>query len=191
MVMAELSYNCSVSQGFNFEKDQQILVGHIIKCKVGSEKFAADLHVSDPENPEKLVKVFGIVSGIYWAGGYADPIQFSCQVSNDNKTKIATLTHKSMSNTEVEFMFNVYDYDPKKKKYYKCFHANNTDLKGLVQKSGGELNMSISMDQSMEIVSPKNFNFNLGVMPQDKNMEVHLAVSLSDKFVKKWGVEVG
>ena len=42
----------------------------------------------------------------------------------------------------------------------------------------------------MEVVSPKNYNFSLGVMPQDKNMEIHIAVSTSDKFVKKWGVEV-
>jgi len=34
-----------------------------------------------------------------------------------------------------------------------------------------------------------NYSFNLGVMPQPANMEIHVAVSLSDKFVKKWGVE--
>jgi hypothetical protein len=190
MNMAELSYNCSVSQGFNFKKDEQILVGHIVSCKVGSDQFDADLNVSDPEDAAKLIKVFGIVSSIFWSGGYADPVQFSCQVSNANKTKIATLTHKSLSNTEVLFKFNIYDYDPKEKKYYKCFHSNAADMKGLVLKSGGELVMAIDMDQSMEIVSPKNFSFSLGVMPQDLNMEIHIAVSLSDKFVKKWGVEV-
>jgi hypothetical protein len=188
--MADLSYNCSVSQGFNFKKDEQVVVGHIVSCKVGSDQFDADLNVSDPEDASKLIKVFGIASSIYWAGGYADPVQFACQVSNTNKTKIATLTHKSLANTEVLFKYNIYDYDPKEKKYYKCFHSNNADLKGLVLKSGGELAMAIDMDQSMEIVSPKNFNFSLGVMPQDLNMEIHVAVSLSDKFVKKWGVEV-
>lgn len=188
--MAESSYSCSVSQGFNFQKDQQILVGHIVSCKVGNDQFDADLNVADPEDSSKTVKVFGVVSSIYWNGGYAEPVQFSCQVSNANKVKIATLTHKSLANTEVLFKFNIYDYDPKEKKYYKCFHANDTELKGLVQKSGGELAMAIDMDQSMEVVSPKNFAFNLGVMPQDLNMEIHLATSLSDKFVKKWGVEV-
>ena len=188
--MAESSFSCSVSQGFNFQKDEQILVGHIVSCKVGDTEFEADLNVSDPEDASNLIKVFGIVSGIYWNGGYADPVQLSCQVSNDNKVKIVTLTHKDLSNTEVVFKFNIYDYDPKEKKYYKCFHANDTDLNGLVEKSGGDLNMSIDMDQSMEVVSPKNFSFDLGVMPQDQDMEIHLAVSVSDKFVKKWGVEV-
>ncbi len=188
--MAESSFNCSVSQGFNFQKDEQILVGHIIACKVGEEQFDADLNISDPEDSSKLIKVFGIVSGIFWNGGYADAVQFSCQVSNANKVKIATLTHKSLANTEVIFKFNIYDYDPGEKKYFKCFHANDTDLNGLIEKSGGELNMRIDMDQSEEVVSPKNFGFNLSVMPQDLNMEIHLATSLSDKFVKKWGVEV-
>lgn len=189
--MAESSFSCSVSQGFNFQKDEQVLVGHIVSCKVaGGDQLKADLNVSNPEDPASLIKVFGVLSGIYWAGGYADPIQYSCQVSNDNKVEIAQLTHKSLTNTEVVFQFNIYDFDPKEKKYYKCFHANDTDLNGLVEKSGGQLNMSIDMDQSMEIVSPKNFTFNLGVMPQDTNMEVHLATSVSGKFVKKWGVEV-
>ena len=188
--MAETSISCSVSQGFNFQKDEQEIVGHIIACKIGDEQFDADLNISDPEDAASLIKVFGIVSGIYWNGGYADPVQFSCQVSNANKVKIVTLTHKSLANTEVLFKFNIYDYDPKEKKYFKSFHANDTDLKGLVMKSGGELEMSIDTDQSMEVVSPKNFNFNLSVMPQDLNMEIHMAVSVSDKFVKKWGVEV-
>ncbi len=188
--MAVSSYTCSVRQGFNFEKDKQEYVGHIVSCKVGNDQFDADLNVANPEDPAKTVKAFGIVSYIGWNGGYADAIQFSCQVSNANKTKIATLTHKSLANTEVLFKFNIYDYDPKEKKYYKCFHSNDAELKGLVFKSGGELAMRIDMDQSMEIVSPKNFMFTLGVMPQDVNMEIHMAVSVSDKFVKKWGVEV-
>ncbi len=188
--MAELNFSCSVAQGFNFQKDQQLFVGHIVSCKVGNDQFDADLNVSNPEDPAKMVKVFGIASNIFWAGGYADPVQFSCQVSNANKTKIATLTHKSLANTEVLFKFNVYDFDPKEKKYYKCFHSNDAELKGLVYKTGGDLMMQIDMDQSHEVESPKNFSFNLGVMPKDENMEIHVAVSVSDKFVKKWGVEV-
>ncbi len=188
--MADINFSTSVSQGFNFQKDEQELVGHIVSCKIGDTELEADLNVSDPADPTKLVKVFGVMSGIYWNGGYADALQFSCQVSNSNKVKLATLTHTSLSNTEVTFKFNIYDFDPKEKKYYMAFHANDTDLKGLVEKSGGSLSMNIEMDQSMEVVSPKNFCFNLGVMPQDVDQQVHLAVSMSDKFVKKWGVEV-
>ena len=188
--MAEMRFDCSVSQGFNFQKDEQIIVGHIVSCKVGEDQFDADLNVTDPEDITKEVKVFGVLSEIYWEGGYAQPVKFSCQVSNANKVKIATLTHKSLQNNEVLFQFNIYDYDPKEKQYYKCFHANDTDLKGLVLKDQGALEMSIDNDASNEVVSPKNFHFYLGVMPQDIAGEIHLATSVSDKFVKKWGVEV-
>ena len=188
--MAESSFTCSSNQGFNFQKDEQILVGHLVACKIGDTQFDADFNVSDPEDSASLIKVFGVVNDVYWNGGYADPVQLSCQVSNANKVKIATLTHKSLANTEVIFKFNIYDYDPKEKKYYKSFHANDTELKGLIEKTGGELALSIDMDQSEEVVSPKNFTFSVSVMPQDLDMEIHIAVSVSDKFVKKWGVEV-
>ena len=185
---AASSYSCSVSQGFNFEKDSQVTVGHINYLKIGDTVMASDLNVTNPLEMTKLVKVFGIVSSIYWKGGYADPVEFSAQVSVPNKNKLATLQHKSMANTEVEVQFTIYDYDPKAKRYYKCFHSNDVKLKGLVLKSGGELAMNIAMDQSSEVVSPKNHTFSLGVMPQDMSQQIHLAVAMSSKFVKQWGV---
>jgi len=188
--MAELSYSCSVSQGFNFQKDEQILVGHINTLKIGETELKADLNITDPEDDTKLVKVFGITSSIYWAGGYADPIQLDCQVSSDNKNVLAQFQHKSMKNTEVVFAFTTYDYDPKQKKYFKCFHSGDAKLNGLVLKSGGSLAFNIDINQSMEIVSPKNYSFNLGVMPQDLDMAVQIAISVTDKFAKKWGVQV-
>lgn len=187
---AESSYSCSVSQGFNFEKDSQELVGTVDYLKIGDKEFSSDLSVTDPEDVTQDKKVFGVLSSIYWNGGYANPVMFSAQISVDNKNTIATLMHKSMSNTEVEFSFTVYDYDPKAKKYFKCFHSNDIKLLGLVLKSGGELAMNVDMDQSMEVTSPKNYIFSLGVMPQDVAQEIQLAVSVADKFSKVWGITV-
>jgi len=95
-----------------------------------------------------------------------------------------------MANTMVEFVFTIYDYDPDDKKYYKCFHSNDAVLKGLVLKSGGALSIHIDMEQSAEVVSPKNFTMDLGVMPEDLEQETHMAMSVSDKLVKRWGVTV-
>jgi len=189
-IMAELSYSCSVSQGFNFEKDQQPLVGHINSLKIGTQDLKSDLSVANPEDVIKMVSVFGVISSLYWGGGYSDPVQFGCQVSTPNKNLLATLVHKSLSNTEVVFAFTVYDYDPSQKKYYKCFHTGDAKLNGLIYKSGGSLAMNMCTDQSMEVPSPKNYAFSLGVMPQDKDMAIQLAISVNDKFAKKWGVEV-
>jgi hypothetical protein len=189
--MAELSYSCDVSQGFNFQKDQQTPVGHINKLKVAGKELAADMAVTNAENVTgDKVKVVGVVSGIYWAGGYADSIEFSCQVSNPNKKTLALLAQMEMANTMVEFVFTIYDYDPDEKKYYKCFHSNDVALKGLVKKSGGELSIRIDMDQSEEVMSPKNFTMTLGIMPEDLEQETHMAMSVSDKLVKRWGVTV-
>lgn len=190
--MAESSFNCSVRQGFNFEKDAQVTVGHIKQLEISGQPFAADIDVTDPENVEAgKVKVVGVLSSIYWGGGYSDPVQFSVQVSNDNQKALAALIHKKMSNTEVKFEFNVYDYDFKAKKYYRCLHCNDTALEGLVMKQGGELLFRSSNEASTEVVSPKNFTLSLGVMPAEKEMQIHLGFSDTDKWAKQFGVTVG
>jgi hypothetical protein len=189
--MAELNFGCDVSQGFNFQKDAQTLVGHINKLKVSNKKLAEDIAITDPENVTgDKVKVVGVVSDIYWEGGYADPIQFTCQVANPNKKELSVLTHSELSDTTVEVAFTIYDYDPEEKKYFKCFHTDGAVLKGLVLKSGGELSIAIETEANMEVVSPLNFGLSLGVMPEDLEQDTHVAFSVSAKLVKRWGVSV-
>ena len=185
-----LSFACSVSQGFNFQKNSQNLIGHINSLKVGDTKMDSDLNVTDPMNIANFVKVFGIASDIHWNGGYAQPVAFSAQVSVANKNKLATLQHKSMANTEVEVQFTIYAFDPKAKAYYRCFHTNSAKVKGLVLKQGGGLAMKVAMDQSVEVVSPKNYAFQLGIMPQDTAMQLFFATSAKDQAVLPWGVQV-
>lgn len=189
--MAESSFNCNVSQGFNFQKDDQSTVGHIVSVKIGDTALASDINVTNPEDNTATVAVFGVASSVYWAGGYADPIFFECRVSNANKNTLGQLVHKSLANTAVELKFNVYDYDPIAKKYYKAFHTNDAVVTGLIYKQGGSLAMNLSMDQAMEVTSPKNFAFQLGTMPSETDMAIQLAISVTDKFAKKWGVKVG
>lgn len=186
---AESSYNCDVVQGFNFEKDAESTIGYIEYLKIGGTKLKSDFSVVNPIS-ENQAKVVGVLSNISWEGGYAEPIVFACQVSKANQTTIAGLIHQSLENTEVEFAFSVCDYDPRTKKYYKSFHSNSVNLQGLVLREGGDLAMEISSAPSGEVVSPKNFSFNLGVMPQDTAMDVYMAFSSKNKLVKPWGVEV-
>ena len=188
---ADNFYQCSVNQGFNFEKDQQDFVGHINNISIGGSDLKSDLSVTDPEDVGNKVKVFGVMSNISWRGGYADPILFNSYISTENKNAIATLIHRTMSNTEVKFEFTVFSFDPNEKKYYKAFHSDGARLAGLVNKSGGELDMYIDMDQSTEVMSPRNHLFVIGIMPEDIEQTLHLGFSCYDKFVKKWGVTVG
>ena len=190
--MAEMFFNCDVVQGFNFRKDVQDKVGFINSIDIGEAgELLSDLTVTDPEDVDGEFKVFGILSDISWAGGYAEPIQFSCQVSNENSKLLSLLTHTDLANTKVTMSFTVYDYDPVAKKYYPCFHSNEEELGGLVLKEGGNLAMTIDGEQSLEVPSPKNYRFDLSVMPDEEAAkEVHVAVSETDKFIKQWGVEV-
>lgn len=189
--MAELSYSCDVNQGFNFAKDVQSQVGHITALKIGDKELAVDLAVTNPEELSgDKVKIVGVVSSIYWEGGFAQPMSLSCQVSLANKNLLGVLVHTALTNTLVELKYNAYEYDPQDKKYFKCFHTDDAVLKGLVNKSGGELELTIDPTESMEVVSPLNFSLNLGVMPEDLEQDVHIAFSVTDKLVKRWGVTV-
>ncbi|SCY39080.1 hypothetical protein [Desulfoluna spongiiphila] len=191
--MASSSYPCDVSQGFNFQKDIQCLVGHLTALKIGDTEFSPDLAVSDPTKigeDESTSKVVGVLSHIYWDGGYADPIQCSFQISTASKTEAAVLQHTKLSDTNVEFQFIVFDYDPDKKKFYQACHTNETAIKGLVEKSGGSLAINVDLSPSGEVVSPINYAMYLGIMPQEEEQDVHFAVSEDAKFVKKWGVSV-
>ena len=191
--MAELSYSCNVAQGFQFQKDVQSDVGYLNSLSISGEDLEQDLTVQDPEDieGEGKLEVAGVIESIYWAGGYTDPIQINCNVSNTNKVLLQTLTHKTLSNTDVTMEFTIYDYDPDEKIYYKCMHTDGQELSGLVEKSGGELAISIDTEQNMEVVSPKNHSMNIGVMPGETAQEIHVAISVSANFVKQYGMKVG
>lgn len=188
--MAAISKSCDVSQAYNFQKDSQVCIGYINKIKLGDKQLTVDQKVKNPID-QKDVKVVGVLSGISWNGGYADPIAFSCQVSTDNKTNVKALVHGTLSKTDVELIFTVYDYDLKAKVYYKSFHTNDEAQKGLIQKSGGQLNLQVSDDQSSLVVSPANYTFAMAVMPQDIAQTVHMAFANDMKQACQWGVSIG
>lgn len=187
--MASTSFNCSVIQCFSFERDSQDVIGHLTSLKIGTCDYAKDLEVQDPTeiNDSTKIKVVGVLSGIFWNGGFADPISFNCQISTANKQESVVLQHSTLSDTSVEFSYAVYDYDPIQKVYYKAFHTGTTYLKGLILKSGGGLSFGVEMDESREVVSPKNFGFYLGVTPQADAQVIQYAVSQEAKFSKPWG----
>jgi hypothetical protein len=192
--MAGISLRCDMVQGFNFQKDEQTPVGHITDLKISTEEFEKKLKV---QNPTKVAdgpveEVVGIISNIRWNGGFAEPIIFTCQVTAANREKAAILTHTKLENTAVEFGFNIYEFDAgeTEPKYYPSFHTGDAKIKGLIEKNGGNLEFEIDSDPSPEVPSPRNYELYLSVMPSDTEaQDIHLAVSNTAKFVKKWGVQ--
>jgi hypothetical protein len=187
--MAELTKSCDVSQAYNFQKDAQVCIGHINKLKIGDKQFDVDQKVKNPVD-QSDVKVMGVLSGITWNGGKAEPVSFSAQVSTANKTNLKALVHGTLSKTDVEMVFTVYDYDLKAKVYYKSFHCNDEALKGLINKQGGALQIQVADNQSQEVVSPANYTLSLSVMPQDLAQALHLGFANDMKAAAEWGVTV-
>lgn len=188
--MPQFARSLDVYQGFNFKKDKQTPVGYITALKVGDVKFVPDQEtIKDPEQPDKAIasKVVGVLNNYMWATGITDAIYLSAQVSTNNKQALAAALLGSWSNIEVEITYVVYEYDPKAKKYYK---SNSVDkpLKGLLEKSGDELNLSVADDPSSEVQSPKNFTLQIGVKPQTLEQTVNLATASGKNLVKQWGV---
>jgi hypothetical protein len=188
--MASSDYPCSIRQAFMFEKDSQVLVGHLEKLQIGDITFAVDTELTVPTDFTKK-KVVAPISNISWVGGYADPVYIDCHVSTANQKTASLLTHTNLSKTDTLFQFNIYVFDPTAKLYYLGFHSGGVDMKGLVMKSGGSLALSIDSEQDHEVESPKNYVLNIGIMPQEIAQALQLAISNTDKFSKQWGVGIG
>jgi len=188
--MAQLSYPCSLQQAFNFEKDKQVLVGHLVGITVAGKALTADIKLTVPTDNTTTADVVGAISHISWEGGYANPVHILCNISTKNKVEVAVLTHTNMTDTSVLFKFNVYQFDQVAKKYYLAFHTENADMKGLILKEGGDLALAIDEDPDMTVPSPLNYQFQISIMPQQIKQDLKVAVSDTDKFAKTWGVAV-
>jgi hypothetical protein len=190
--MAEFYKNCDVYQGYNYRKDKQTTVGFVTSLKIGDLELTADQTCKDPTAPETDVKAVLVLSGSMWGLGVTDAVYVSGQVSVGNKQKLMGLLYKDLTKVDVEFKFAVYEYDPVEKKYYKCMlPADDAVLKGILEKNGSDLNLSVADDPSREVQSPENYAVQVGIKPQPSAQTVTVATSFSDKVVKAWGLTVG
>lgn len=190
--MAVISYSCDVTNGFNAQSDVQTVTGFLTYLKIGDTQYATDLSVTNPEDIEGEIPCVGVLSSVYWDGGEADSLHFDMRVSTASKNLSIELVQKTLVNTEVEFTFVVFEYDPIEKKYFRCFHNDEEVYTGLVLKEGGELAIKIDADEAGEVVAPKNFPFSLAIMPPEptEGQPIHFAASVDKKMVKQWGVKI-
>ena len=112
-------------------------------------------------------------------------------VDTDNKNKLAVAVDVGLNDSHVEIEFTIYSYDPQEGKFYKCFHTDGAMVEGLIYNAGGALDIGIQNKESTEVVSPKNFEFHIGVMPEGLAQDLKRAISISDKYAKAWGIDEG
>ncbi|MEE2786716.1 MAG: hypothetical protein VX589_05205 [Myxococcota bacterium] len=184
----DISLTLDMQQGFNFRKDVMTKIGFVTALKIGDTDMAKDFTLKDPENSQNDKKVVGVLSYLNWSGSPTEPVNLNVQVSEDAKNKLDVLTRKNMSNVEVQYQFDCYNYDPKEKKYFKNFHANSTDMKGLIHGEGRDLAITMHLDPNGYVQEPANYTLELGIKPQATQQDLHYASSVSDKLVMQWGV---
>lgn len=188
--MAQFRKQCDVVQGYNFKKDVQTIVGFITKLKVGGLDITADTTVKNPLKPTEDLKVVGVAGDVLWELGVTDAVYLTGQVSVYNRQNVMGLIINDMTNIEVIFQFVVFEYDPVAKAYFKCFHVNDTDMKGILEKKGKDLNLTITEDPSADVQSPENYTLTVGIKPQPSAQSMTVASSSKKNVVKSWGVTV-
>jgi hypothetical protein len=187
--MPQFSRALDVYQGFNFKKDKQAPVGFITELKLGDLVMKADQKtIMDPENPTAALTegVVGVLNHYMWETGVTDAMYMSAQVSVENKQNLSEKLFNEWTNLEVEFSYVVYEYDPVAKKYFKSNVGK--DLKGILEKNGDDLNLSVADDPSTEVQSPKNFTLQIGIKPQTAEQSVEIAMGHTKNLAKKWGI---
>lgn len=188
--MPQFSRALDVYQGFNFKKDKQASVGYITKLKLGDIEMLADQEtLADPEQPDKAMasKVVGVLNHFLWETGTTDAFYLSAQISTANKQVLASALMGTWANIECVFKYVVYEYDPLAKKYFKSSFTD-AELKGILEKNGDDLNLTVADEESREVQSPKNFTCQMGIKPQTLEQAVNLATGSGKNIVKKWGV---
>ncbi|WP_224360580.1 hypothetical protein [Hyalangium versicolor] len=188
--MPQFSRSLDVYQGFNFKKDKQAPVGFITKMKLGDIELKADQEtIKDPEQPDKALaaKVVGVLNHFLWETGVTDAMYLSSQISTANKQILSAALMGTWANVNVEIQYVVYEYDPLAKKYFKSSFTDAV-LKGILEKNGDDLNLSVADDPSHEVQSPKNYVCQVGVKPQTLEQSVNLATGSGKNIVKQWGV---
>jgi hypothetical protein len=187
--MPQFSRTLDVYQGFNFKKDKQTSVGFITELTLGELPLVADqTTIMDPENPttELGEGVVGVLNHYLWETGVTDAMYLSGQISVLNKQKLSEQLLKDWTNMEVSFSYRIYEYDPVAKKYF--LSNKGEDLKGILEKNGDDLNLSVADEPSTEVQSPKVYAFQIGIKPQTKEQMVDLATGHTKNVSKKWGI---
>jgi hypothetical protein len=185
------SRSLNVSQGFNFSKTEQAPVGFVTKLKLGDVELKPDqASIKDPEQPGQNIgnKVVGVLSHYLWETRTTDSMYLSLQISEDNKNELSAKLLSDWTNMEVVFSYVIYEYDPKAKKYFKSNWCE-PELKGILEKNGHALNLTVANEPSTEVQSPENFALQVGIKPQTEEQMVHLATAHTKNLSKVWGIQ--
>jgi len=187
--MPQIRKVCDVIQGYSIRKDRQATIGYITALTMGDTDIRADQTCIDPMSPGKKITVVAVLSDVMWELGVTDAVYFAGQVSVIHRQNVASLIYNTMLDVFVTFRFDVYEYDPVAKRYFKAFTSAGATMNGLLEKRGEDYTLSVADDPSTEVLSPENYTLSIGIKPQP--LAQSLTVSTGDgSAVKAWGLKV-
>lgn len=182
---------CDVMNAFKFNDASQTIVGHILELEFSTSGVAlkADISVTDPENPSSKVKVVGVISNIHWEGGATDNLDIEGRLSyEENQGLFQQGLSAKDGGTDIKIKFVIYKYDPKTKKYFKCFHSDNALECVITMGSETDVGQEIAMD----IKEPKNVPFHITLSPKSgAEQMLSLAFSTENKITRDFGIVMG
>lgn len=188
--MPTIDKPCNVVNTYNFKQDVKDRIGHVTKLKIADTELKVDQAFKNPMEPSAdAAKKAGAIESFSWEGGYAQPLMLICRVSNENSKSISVLLHQTLPHLDVELSYFIYEYDPVAKKYFEAIKGE--DLKGLIQKQGGELSFQIADRPNSDVIAPENYSLFIAILPKDTEQAIHVSVADTKVVVKKWGVTVG
>ena len=200
------SFNMSLSakQGFDYDNDVTEPFGFLHTLSVGEITFAADLKVLDPTQPAsgggasnaKEIAVAMVIDSFSWDLSPTNAIYISGYISAANKASIQAKLLQSLEDLSVGFkpeLYRHYSYGTGSKgEWFKAFSSDATSMKGLVEKSSGEVTIHVSDEPAMHVVEvPVIHSFAIGIKPITTAQTWTLATEPSKKIVKSWGITVG
>jgi hypothetical protein len=167
-------------------------LGYITKMSftTSGKALGADVPVSDPEDPDKKIKVVAILDQIRWLGGPTDPVEITGRLSPKNQGILAEGVSSLTGGADLEMAFTVKKFDHDAKKYFQRFHTDGKDIKFVITE-GTEVVLSETPDS--QISQPVNFMFRMSLTAKSSGAAQMLccAHTADQKFVREIGVAVG
>ena len=201
--MASIKIDPETEHAFDFERNDQHLIGHIDFLKIGTTTLTRDITLLKPIGFVDSV-VVGALDMFEWSGNQGDPITLDLVVSPDNRGTVAGLVYSDLANTDVTFDLTAWDYDSRAKQFFVTVYGKNckgklrlkekkkadgtasdTDDAGVA--IAGELNLSIESAPHKDIAPPVHL-LKMVIHPGSTICTINFAAAHLSKVVKKWGV---
>ena len=171
-------------------------VGYIYKLGLnqgagGPLSLTPDLSLAVPLSSTKA-SVVAVLSRVYWAGGAADPLQFTGFVSTANRLALQGLLARGLTSTAASIGFGVFDFDPITSQYYFALGNSAATTGGtvpaVVAVISGKPQLTVSSTPSFFSGGGNVYQFTISVAPPPSVQYLTFAVGPSQKLTKQWGI---